>query len=35
MLNNLVEVLRPLEIVLKLASSEDATLLKAYEGVLE
>ena len=29
MLNNLVEVLRPLEIVLKLASSEDATLLKA------
>ena len=29
MLNNLVEVLRPLKIVLKLASSEDATLLKA------
>ena len=29
MLNNLVEVLRPLEIVLKVASSEDATLLKA------
>ena len=29
MLNNLVEVLRPLEIVLKFASSEDATLLKA------
>ena len=29
MLNNLVEVLCPLEIVLKLASSEDATLLKA------
>ena len=29
MLNNLVEVLRPLEIVLKLASSKDITLLKA------
>ena len=29
MLNNLIEVLRHLEIVLKLASSEDATLLKA------
>ena len=29
MLNNLVEVLRPLEIVLKPASSENATLLKA------
>ena len=29
MLNNLVEVLRPIKIVLKLASSEGATLLKA------
>ena len=29
MLNNLVQVLRPLEIVLKLAYSEDATILKA------